>query len=159
MPSFRRIAMALHVRRKGTNAALIYFPCCAWSLIEDLPKASFCFIAISFITLRCCLHSMNFSSMSRKESILNLYSVAQCIKFPFQPVLICPNRTPDSRVTSVLLRRWNLSRNFRTRNTQCFLHNSLQGSSNLLVLDALEWQLDRASEYLILFIFTPLNKL
>jgi hypothetical protein len=47
--------MALHARRKGTNAALIYFPCCAWSLIKDLPKTSFCFIAIScFITLRCC---------------------------------------------------------------------------------------------------------
>jgi hypothetical protein len=142
--------MALHARRKGTNAALIYFPCCAWSLIKDLPKASFCFIAISFfITLRCCLHSMNFYLMFRIESIPKLYSIAHCIKFHFQRVFICPNQTPDKRVTYVLLWRQNLSWNFRTRDAQCFLHNSLHGSSNSLVLDALEWQLDGASEYLI----------
>jgi hypothetical protein len=105
MPSFRHIAMDLHARRKGTNAALLYFPCCAWSLIEDLPKASFCFIVISFfITPRCCLHSMNFSLLYRIESILKLYSIAQYTKFPFQRLFICPNRTPDKRVTSVLLR-------------------------------------------------------
>jgi hypothetical protein len=127
---------------------------------EDLPKASFCFIAISFfITLLCCLHSMNFYLMSRTESIPKLYSVAQCTKFPFQQIFICPNRNPDKRVTSVLLRWWNLSWNFRTRNAQCFLHNSLHGSSNLLVLDALEWKLHGAYEYLISFICTPLNKL
>jgi hypothetical protein len=127
--------MSLHARRKGTSSALIYFLCCAWSLIEDLPKASFCFIAISFITLRCCLHSMNFSLMYRTESIPKLNSIAQCTKFPFQWVFICPNWTPDKRVVSVLLRRWNLFWNFRTRNAQCFLHNSLHRSSNSLVLD------------------------
>jgi hypothetical protein len=152
--------MTLYARIKGTNAALLYFPCCAWSLIEDLPKASFCFIAISFfITLQCSLHSMNFSLMSRTESIPKIYSIAQFTKFPFEWVFICPNRTPNKRVTSVLLRPWNLSWNFRTRNAECFLHNSLHGSSNSLVLDALEWQLDGASEYLIFLIFTPLNKL
>jgi hypothetical protein len=152
--------MTLHERRKGTNAALIYFPCCAWLLIEDLPKASFCFIAISFfITLRCCLHFMNFYLMSIRESIPKLYSIAQCKKIPFQWVFIFPNRPPDKRVMSVLLRWWNLSWNFRTHNAQCFLHNSLHESSNSLVLDALEWKLHGASEYLIFFIFTPLNKL
>jgi hypothetical protein len=45
------------------------------------------------------------------------------------------------------------------RIAQCFLHNSLRWSSNSLVLDALEWQLDGASEYLIFSICTPLNKL
>jgi hypothetical protein len=152
--------MVLHEIRKCTNADLIYFPCCAWSLIEDLPKASFCFIAISFfITLRCCLHSMNFYLMSRTESIPKICSISQCTKFPFQRVFISPNRTPDKRVTSVLLRQWNLSWNFRTRNAQCFLHNSLHRSSNSLVLDTFEWKLDGASEYLIFLIFTPLNKL
>jgi hypothetical protein len=67
------------------------------------------------------------SLMSRTESILNIYSIAQCTKFPFQRVFICPNRTLDKRVMSVLLRRWNLSWNFRTRNAQCFLHNSSHG--------------------------------
>jgi hypothetical protein len=150
--------MALHARKKGTNASLIYFPCCVWSLIEDLPKASFCFIVISFfITLQCCLHSMNL--MSSIESIPKIYSIAQCTKFRFQRVFICLNRTPNKRVTSVLLRRENLSWNFRTHNAQCFLHNSFHGSLNSLVIDALEWQLDGAFEYLIFFIFTPLNKI
>jgi hypothetical protein len=153
--------MPLRARIKSTNVALIYFPCCALSLIEDLPKASFCFIAISFfIILQCCLHSMNFFSlMPKTESIPKLYSIAQCTKVPFQRVFICPNRNPDKRVTSVLLRQWNMSWNFRTRNAQCFLHNSLHGFLNVLVLDALEWKLYGASEYLIFFICTPLKKL
>jgi hypothetical protein len=152
--------MALHARIKGTNADLIYFLCCAWSLIEDLPKAPFCFITISFfITLPCCLHSMNFSVMSITESIPKLYFIAQFTKFPFQRLFICPNRTPDKRVTSVLLRWWKLSWNFRAHNAQCFLRNSLHGSSNSLVLDVLEWKLHGASEYLIFFICTPMNKL
>jgi hypothetical protein len=151
--------MALHTG-KCTNAALIYFPCFAWSLIEGLPKASFCFIAISFfITLRCCLQSMNFYLISRTESILKIYFIAKCTKFPFQRVFICPNRTPDKRVTSILLRWWDLSWNFRTRNAQSFLHKSLHGSSNSLVVDVLEWKLHGSSEYLILFICTHLNNL
>jgi hypothetical protein len=44
-----------------------------------------------------------FSLMSITESIPKLYSIAQCTKFPFQRVIICPNRTLDKRVTSVLL--------------------------------------------------------
>jgi hypothetical protein len=100
-----------------------------------------------------------FSLMSRTESIPELYSIARFTKFSFQRVFICPNRTPDKRVTSILLRRWNLSWNFRTRNAPCFLHNSLHGSSNSLVLDVLECQLDGASGYLIFFICTRLNKL
>jgi hypothetical protein len=152
--------MALHARRKGINVSLIYFSCCAWSVIEDFPKASFCFMAISFfITFRCCLHSKNFSLLSRTENITNIYTIAQCTKFPFQRFFICPNRTPDKRVASVLLRRWNLSWNFRMRNTQCFLHNFLHGSSNSLVLDALDWKLHGASKYIIFFICTPMNKL
>jgi hypothetical protein len=104
---------------KGTNAALIYFPCCAWSLIEDLPKASFCFNTISFfITLRWCLHSMNFCLVSRTESIPKLYSIAQCTKLLFQRVFIFPNQNPDKRVTFVLLQRWN-----RVWNSECATHN------------------------------------
>jgi hypothetical protein len=152
--------MALHARIKGTNAALIYFPCCSWSLIQYLPRASFCFIAISFLSsFGAAFTPWIFYLMSRTESIPNLYSIAQCTKVSFQRVFICPNRTPNKRVTSVLLRWWNLSWNFRTRNAQCFLHNSLHGSSNSLVLDVLEWQLDGASEYLIFSICTLMNKL
>jgi hypothetical protein len=117
-----------------------------------------CYLLLYHPSVLPSLHEF-FSLMSRTESIRKLYSIAQCTKFPFQRVFICPNRTPDKRVTSVLLRWWNLSWNFRTRNAQCFPHNSLHRSSNLLILDALEWQLDRASGYLIFFICTPLNKL
>jgi hypothetical protein len=150
--------MALHARRKGTNAALIYFPFCAWSLIEDLPKASFCFITISFvIILRCCLHFMNFlfNVQNRKYTQALLHRTVHKISFPTS--LYFPKLAPDKRVTSVLLRWWNLSWNFRTHNTQCFLHNS--GSSNSLVLDAFECKLDGTSGYLIFFICTTLNKL
>ena len=37
--------------------------------------------------------------------------------------------------------------NFRTRNVQCSCHISLYGSSNSLILDALEWEFHGASEY------------
>jgi hypothetical protein len=43
-------------------------------------------------------------------------------------------------------------------NAQCFRYNSLHGTSNSLVLDALEWKLDEASEYPIFFICAPLKK-
>jgi hypothetical protein len=80
-----------------------------------------------------------FYLIPRTESVPKIYSIAQCTKFPFQRVFICPNRTPDKIATSVLRRRWHLSWNFIMRNAQCFLHNSLHGSSNSLVLDVLEW--------------------
>ena len=37
--------------------------------------------------------------------------------------------------------------NFRTRSVQSFCHISLYGSSNSLILDALEWEFHGASEY------------
>jgi hypothetical protein len=129
------------------------------SHIEDLPKVSNIIAFSFFVTLRCCLYSTYFSLMSKIESTPRLYSIAQCTKFPFQQVFICPNRTPNKRVTFVSLRRWNLSWNFRTRNAQCFLHNSLHGSSNLLVLDTLEWKFDGPYEYIIFFILTLVNNL
>lgn len=114
---------------------------------------SFRFIAISFlIALRRCLHFTDFFFMTRTESVPKHCSIVWQTKFLFQQVLSFPNRTPNERVPPVLLRRCNLSRaDFRTCNAQCFRHNSLHGSSNSLVLDALEWKLHGASEHLILF--------
>ena len=37
--------------------------------------------------------------------------------------------------------------NFRTRSVQSFCHISLYGSSNSLIIDALEWEFHGASEY------------
>jgi len=41
----------------------------------------------------------------------------------------------------------SVSTNFRTRNVQCSCHISLYGSSNSLILDALEREFHGASEY------------
>ena len=47
--------------------------------------------------------------------------------------------------------------NFRTRNVQCSCHISLYGSSNSLILDALEWEFHGASEYQLFLPCTPLS--
>jgi hypothetical protein len=100
-----------------------------------------------------------FSLIYRTESILKLYSIAHCRKFPFQGVFICPKSDSGQESYVRFTSAMKSVLNFRTRNAQYFLHNSLHRSSNSLVLDALEWLLDGASGYLIFFIFTPLNKL
>ena len=46
--------------------------------------------------------------------------------------------------------------NFRTRNVQSFCHISLYGSSNSLILDALEREFHGASEYQLFLPCTPL---
>jgi hypothetical protein len=57
-------------------------------------------------------------------------------------------RVPNKRVVSILLRRCNLSKaDFKPRNTQCFYHISLYGSSKLMILDALERRFEGSSEY------------
>jgi hypothetical protein len=68
--------MALHARRKGINAALINFTWCALSLIDDLPKLSNIITFSFFIALRCYLHLKTLSLMSKKQSVLKLYSIA-----------------------------------------------------------------------------------
>src|SRR6185369_13430369 len=47
--------------------------------------------------------------------------------------------------------------NFRMRNVQCSYHISLFGSSNSLILNALEWEFDGASEYQLFASCTALN--
>ena len=47
--------------------------------------------------------------------------------------------------------------NFRTRSVQSFCHISLYGYSNSLILNALEWEFDGASEYQIFASCTALN--
>jgi hypothetical protein len=77
--------------------------------------------------------------------------------FNFQKVIICLNRTSNEIVILILLWCCNLSRNFKTCNTECFRHNYLHESSNSLILAALEWKLDGAFEHIFFFIRTPLN--
>jgi hypothetical protein len=102
------------------------------------------------------LHEFLFNVQNRKY----IQTLPHCTvhKSSFPTSLYLP-KSDSGQVTSVLRRRRNLSWNFRTRDAQCFLHNSLHGSSNSFVLDALEWKLHGASKYLIFFICPLLNKL
>jgi len=100
----------------------------------------------------------NFSSSSRTEHVPNYCSNSKYSKLSFQRVLIRPKRIPDKRVMLFLLRRRNLSRaDFSMRSAQCLCHNSLHGSSNFMILDALERELDDASACSLFLHCTSLN--
>jgi hypothetical protein len=103
------------------------------------------------------LHEFLCNVQNRKYTQSLLHCTVHKISFPMSLYFPKSDSKQESYVCFTLA--MNLSWNFRTRNAQCFLHNSLHGSSNSLVLDVLEYKLHGASEYLILFIFTPLNKL
>ena len=96
-----------------------------------------------------------FLLISRTEHVLKHYSIAKCMNFPFQRVLICPKLIPNKRVMSILSQRCNL--NFRMRSIQSFCHISLYGSSNSLILDALEQKFHEASEYQLFLPCTSLS--
>jgi hypothetical protein len=75
----------------------------------------------------------------RTELVLKHPSKLNFMKLSFQRAIICMKRVPNKRVVPILLRRCNLSKaDFRLRDAQCFCHISLYGSSNLMILDALE---------------------
>ena len=58
-----------------------------------------------------------FLSISRTEHILKHCSIAKCMNFPFQRVLIRPKLIPNKRVMSILSQRCNLSRRISERAT------------------------------------------
>jgi hypothetical protein len=150
--------MILYARFEGIHAALIHSPCLTRSLMLDewLARSSPCIIIITFsITLYCCLFFHKFSSLSRSDHVENNSFYAWCMKLSFYQVFIHPQRTPIEWVMPVLLRRCNLSKDdFRLHITRCFSHNSLYGSSNSSILDALEPALNEASDS---HLFLPLN--
>ena len=106
----------------------------------------------------CCLISRIFLSISRTEPVLKHCSIAKCTNVPFQRVLIRPKIDSEQEsyvhfipaLQSVLM-------NFRTRNVQCSCHISVYGSSNSLILNALEWEFDGAFEYQLFSSCTALN--
>jgi hypothetical protein len=70
------------------------------------------------------------------------------MKLSFQWAITRMKWVPNKRVVPILLRWYDVSKaDFRLRNAQCFCHNSLYGSSKLMILDALERRFDRSSEY------------
>ena len=66
----------------------------------------------------CCLIFMNFFlSIFRTEHVLKHCSIAKCMNFPFQRVLIRPKLIPNKRVMFILSKRCNLSRRISERAT------------------------------------------
>ena len=95
----------------------------------------------------CCLISRIFLSISRTELVLKHCSIAKCTHFSFQQVFIRSKLISNNRVMSIIAALQSVPTNFRTRNIQCSCHISLYGSSNSLILDALEREFHGASEY------------
>jgi hypothetical protein len=154
--------MILHARFEGIHAALIHSPCLKWSLMLDerLAQSSPHIIIITFsIALYRCLFFHKFSSLSRSDHVENNSFHAWRMKFSFHQVFIHPQRTPIEWVMSILLRRCNMSKaDYRLHIAQCFCHISLYGSSNSLILDAFESELDEASNFQLFIPWTCLNR-
>ena len=58
-----------------------------------------------------------FLSISRTEHVLKHWSIAKCMNFPFQRVLIRPKLIPNKRVMSISSQRCNMSRRISERAT------------------------------------------
>jgi hypothetical protein len=96
-------------------------------------------------------------SVSRSDHVENNSFHAWCMKLSFHQVFIHPQWTPIEWVMPVLLRRWNLSKaDFRLHVPQCFCNIFLYGSSNSSILDALEPELDGASDFQLFLPWTCL---
>jgi hypothetical protein len=96
----------------------------------------------------CCCLIFHIFFTSRIEHLLKHPSQFKFLKLSFERAIIHMKRVPNKRVVPILLWRCNLSKaDFRLRNAQCFCHISLYGSSNLMMLDALERRFEGSSEY------------
>ena len=103
---------------------------------------------LQFLVVPLLHHLHEFSlSISRTDPVLKHCSIAKCTNFPFQRVLVRPKLIPNKRVMSILSQRCNLFRISERAASKVFCHISLYGSSNSLILDALEWEFHGASEY------------
>ena len=152
VPCEEFVITILHFRRLNCPpiSSLYHKPWSQLFLISSSPLSMLFFIADS--------SSMNFSSNSRTEHVLNHCSISKCSKLSFQRVVIHPNRTLNKRVTPFLLRQSKLSRaDFRTCDAQRFCCNSLHGSPKMLNLDVLERRLNGSPEYPIFLYCTSLN--
>jgi hypothetical protein len=117
-------------------------------LDERLAQSSHCIIITFSIALYRCLFFHKFSYLSRSDHVENNSFHAWRMKLSFHQVFIHSQRAPIEWVMPVLLRLCNLSKaDFRLHIAQCFCHISLYGSSNSLILDALEPELDGASDF------------
>src|SRR6185312_154176 len=95
----------------------------------------------------CCLiftnFSFNFQNRTYTETLLH-YEVH---KFFFPTSIHSPKIDSEQESYVHFIPALQSVSNFRTRSVQSFCHISLYGSSNLLILDELEWEFHGASEY------------
>jgi len=96
----------------------------------------------------CCLiftnFSFNFQNRTYTETLL--HCEVHEFSFPTSPYSPKIDSEQESCVHFIPALQ-SVPTNFRTCNVQCSCHISVYGSSNSLILNALEWEFDGASEY------------
>src|SRR6185312_4379756 len=107
----------------------------------------------------CCLIFMNFSFNFQNSTCTEtlLHGKVQKFSFPTSPHSPKTDSEQESCVHFIPALQ-SVSTNFKTRNVQCSCHISLYGSSNSLILDALEREFHGASEYKLFIPCTSLSK-
>src|SRR6185503_8293969 len=108
---------------------------------------------------QCCLIFMNFFSFNFQNRTFTetlLHCEVHEFSFPTSPHSPKTDSEQESYVHFIPTLQ-SVSTNFRTRNVQCSCHISLYGSSNSLILDALEWKFHGTSEYQLFLPCTSLS--
>ena len=98
--------------------------------------------------------SFNFQNRTCTETLL--HCDVHEFSFPTSPHSAKTDSEQESYVHFIPALQ-SISTNFRTRNVQCSCHISLYGSSNSLILDALEQEFHGASEYQLFLPCTSLS--
>ena len=106
----------------------------------------------------CCLIFTNFSFNLQNRTCAEtlLYCEVHEFSFPTSPHSPKIDSEQESYVHFIPALQ-SVPTNFRTRNVQCSCHISLYGSSNSLILDALEREFHGASEYQLFLPCTSLS--
>ena len=102
---------------------------------------------LQFPLSHCCLiftnFSFNFQNITYTETLIH----CEVYEFFFPTSPYSPKIDSEQESYVHFIPALQSVSNFRTRNVQCSCHNSLYGSSNSLILDALEQEFHGASEY------------
>src|SRR6185312_14607035 len=117
-------------------------------------------VVASFNSLlsHCCLIFTNFSFNFQNRTCTKTLLHCEVHKFFFPTSPHSPKiDSEQENYVYFIPALQSVQMNFRTRNVQCSCHNSLYGSSNSLILDALEQEFHGASEYQLFIPCTSLS--
>src|SRR6185503_9786484 len=95
----------------------------------------------------CCRIFTNFSFNFQNRTCTKTLLHCEVHEFFFPTSPYSPKIDSEQESYVHFIRALQSVPNFRTRSVQTFCHISLYGSSNSLILDALEWEFYGASEY------------